>query len=266
VPEGDTIHKIAGFMAPRLKGRVLERVAMADRAAARVVEGRIVDDVFARGKHLFVTLDNLGALRSHLGMYGSWHVYGPDDEWRKPRARASLVLEAGGELYVCFNAKEVELLRSPTVRERIVETRLGSDLVADEVDPGTVVRRAREFLGDDALVADALLDQRIACGIGNVYKSEVLFLERIPPQARIGEFTDTAIARCFALAAELLRKNLGGGRRVTRFEDDGAGRLWVYGRGGLHCLLCGEGRIASARLGRHHRGTFGCPACQRSHR
>jgi len=78
VPEGDTIHKIAGFMAPRLEGRVLERVAMADRAAAGKATGRVVEDVFARGKHLFVTLDDSSALRSHLGMYGSWHVYGPD--------------------------------------------------------------------------------------------------------------------------------------------------------------------------------------------
>ena len=263
MPEGDTIHKIARFMEPRLRGQRLEDVAMADAAAAARCRGRRVTDVYARGKHLFIVLDNRSTLRSHLGMYGSWHAYAPGDPWRKPQSRASLVLTTGDAIFVCFSAKEIELLRSPTVRERIVETRLGPDLVADAIELPRIVQRAREFLDGDALLADTLLDQRIACGIGNVYKSEVMFIEGLLPHATLGELADADIARCFETAAGLLRKNLGGGRRVTRFDNDGAGRLWVYGRGGLPCLRC-DGQIQNARLGRHHRGTYWCPHCQRS--
>ncbi len=262
MPEGDTIHKIAGFMGPRLRGRTLRDVTMADRPAAASCRGRRVEDVHARGKHLFIELDNRTALRSHLGMYGSWHVYAHGDEWRKPRRRASLVIRTDDSVYVCFSAKEIELVRSPTVRERIVETRLGPDLIADDFDPDYVVRRAREFAEPDDLLADVLLDQRIACGIGNVYKSEVLFIERLPPQATLGDVADADVARCFTTAARLLRRNLSGGRRVTRFEADGAGRLWVYGRTGLPCLRCDDGHVEGSRLGRRHRGTFWCPACQ----
>jgi len=261
VPEGDTIHKIANYLAPRLESLPVDRLEIADRDAARRIEGRRITSVSASGKHLFIAFDDDTALRSHLGMYGAWHRYAPGERWNKPRRRASVVLEAGGDTYVCFNAKEIEVVRSPSVRERIVATRLGPDLVASGVDTAAVVARAREFANEDTLVADTLLDQRVAAGIGNVYKSEVLFINRRLPATRLTDVDDAELAEHYSLAADLLRRNLGGGRRVTRFETDSAGRLWAYGRRGLPCLRC-EGRISSACLGRHHRGTYWCAGCQ----
>ena len=261
MPEGDTVHKIANFLAPRLEKQTVVRLSLANVADAKRCTGQKVTAVVARGKHLFIELDNGTAVRSHLGMYGSWHRYACNELWPKPRRQASLVLVTAQDEYVCFNAKEVELIEMPSVRQRIVHGRLGPDLIADTIDPSWLVRRAREFLDDDALVADALLDQRIASGIGNVFKSEVLFIERLSPRERLASVADEALARCFDTAAELLQKNLGGGKRVTRFENDAAGRLWVYGRDGLPCLRC-DTLIVSARLGRHHRATYWCPACQ----
>jgi endonuclease-8 len=261
VPEGDTIHKIAGYLAPRIENEVIERAEARDSALACRCEGRTVTGVTARGKHLFIELDDGNALRSHLGMYGSWHRYPPGAEWRKPRRQASLVLAIAGDDYVCFNAKEVELIRLPSVRERVVHGRLGPDLIADEVSATALVRRARDILEPDVILADVLLDQRVACGVGNVYKSEIAFIERLHPAAPLGGVPDERLAGCFDTAAALLRRNLGGGKRVTRFENDGAGRLWVYGRDGLPCLAC-EGRIRTARLGRHQRSTYWCPRCQ----
>ena len=194
-------------------------------------------------------------------MYGSWHRYAHHEAWRKPRKQASLVVATEGDEYVCFNAKEVELVRTPSVRERIVHGRLGPDLIADPVEFADLVRRSRDILDAEALIADALLDQRVAAGIGNVYKSEVLFIERIHPARRLGETTDDELLRCFATAADRLRRNLGGGKRVTRLENDGAGRLWVYGRHGQPCLEC-DTPIVTRRLGKHHRGTWWCPRCQ----
>lgn len=261
MPEGDTIHKIAGYLAPRLCGERLLAVTMADKHAASRCAGRAVTDVVARGKHLFIALDNGTAIRSHLGMYGAWHRYGHGEDWQKPRHRASLVLRTGEDDYVCFNAKEVELVRTPSVRERVVHGRLGPDLIADDFETAGIVRRAREFLEADALLADVLLDQRVAAGIGNVYKSEVMFIERLPPNVRLADVGDATLARCFEKAAALLQRNLGGGRRVTRFEGDGAGRLWVYGRSGQPCHVCTT-PIESARTGRHQRSSYWCPRCQ----
>jgi endonuclease-8 len=261
MPEGDTIHKLANFLAPRLEAHTVRRVSAPDPSAARQCAGQRVRRVFARGKHLFIEFDNGHLLRSHLGMYGSWHRYGHGEAWRKPRRQASLELATDAEVFVCFNAKEVELLHGPGVRRRILETRLGPDLAAAAPDLGQVLRRAREFQAGDALLADLLLDQRVAAGIGNVYKSEVLFIEGHLPQAPAAAITDAQLQRCYATATTLLRRNLGGGPRMTRFANDGAGRLWVYGRAGLPCLRC-DGRVESARIGKDHRPTYWCDGCQ----
>ena len=261
VPEGDTIHKIAGFLAPRLEGETVRRLHLARGQGGRV-EGRQIDRVQARGKHLYIYFDNDLALRSHLGMHGSWHSYPSTANWQKPSSRASLVLGVDSAWYVCFNAKEVELVERPSVRERVLGARLGPDLATDNVDVTRLPARARALLEPDALLMDVLLDQRVAAGIGNVYKCELLFLGRYPTGTTLADVSDSELVRSYALAGELLRRNLGGGKRHTRFVGDGAGRLWVYGRGGALCLACDTGVIAYQRLGRHHRGTYWCPNCQ----
>lgn len=261
MPEGDTIHKIKNFLAPRLAGQTIVDATLGDSVAARRCIGRRVRDVAARGKHLFIEFDHGIAIRSHLGMHGSWHRYAPGSAWQRPRRQLSLALATADWVYVCFNAREVEVVSLPGVRNRILHARLGPDLILDPVEPVYLVRRAREILDDDALLIDALLDQRVASGIGNVYKSEILFIEGISPQTRLADVDDDILGRCFETAAMLLRRNLGGGRRVTRFERDAAGSLWVYGRGGRPCLRC-DRAIQSRRLGQHQRGTYWCPSCQ----
>jgi endonuclease-8 len=260
VPEGDTIHKIAAYMAPELNGRRVDGVRLGIGAETQF-SGAEIRSVEARGKHLRIQLDNGKMLRSHLGMYGSWHVYAPETAWQKPSHQASLILDAAGRSWVCFNAREIEIVDDPAVRRRLLDTRLGPDLIADELDTNTIVTRAREFEDGDTLLVDCLLDQRVAAGIGNVYKSEVMFLEGLPPDRRLCDATDAVVSACFSRAAGLLRRNLGGGKRVTRFERDGAGRLWVYGRKGLPCHVCST-PIRYRRMGRSHRSTFWCPSCQ----
>ncbi|MEL7538765.1 MAG: DNA-formamidopyrimidine glycosylase family protein [Pseudomonadota bacterium] len=261
MPEGDTIHKIAAFLAPRLENRTVESLRLAMGGGDRAV-GRRIDAVEARGKHLYIGFDNGLWLRSHLGMHGSWHSYPSTTDWQKPSRRASLVLGTVDAYYVCFNAKEVELVARPSVRERVLDSRLGPDLAQPGVDVDALPARARAIVAPETLLMDVLLDQRIAAGIGNVYKCELLFLGRYSPSLRLGEVSDAALRGTFALAADLLQRNLGGGKRVTRFERDGAGRLWVYGRAGKRCLACDVGVVTYQRLGQHHRGTYWCPRCQ----
>ena len=106
-----------------------------------------------------------------------------------------------------------------------------------------------------------LLDQRIASGIGNVYKSELLFIERVAPLAALRDTPDSVLSALYTRAHVLLRANLGGGPRVTRFEGGRAGRLWVYRRAGAPCLRCNT-PIVGAPLGRSLRSTYWCPRCQ----
>ena len=133
MPEGDTIHKLANFLAPQLYGQILVNISLANAPAARRCEGQRVSATVARGKHLFIELDNGLAIRSHLGMHGSWHRYPHGGAWQRPRSQLSLILSTTGWEYVCFNAREVEVVRIPSVRNRIVHAPIGPDLIADNV-------------------------------------------------------------------------------------------------------------------------------------
>lgn len=259
MPEGDTVHAVASYLAPRLEG--LELVGGALRELPEVdLARRRVGRVRALGKHLFVELADGAVLRSHLGMRGAWHRYRPAEPWRLPRGRASLVLATERDVLVCFDAAEVELLRAGSAAERDALARVGPDLLAPEVDLAAVVRRARERAEPGREVAELLLDQRVAGGVGNVYKSEVLFLERLHPRAEAAALGDAALAGLWGRARDLLRANRAGGVRRTR-PQDGRGDLWVYRRGGRPCLRCGAA-VVRALLGRAPRSTYWCPACQ----
>ena len=259
MPEGDTVHKLAAALAAVLCGRAVDSALLEGRSAASLTGGK-VEQVSASGKHLFIVFDSGLMLRSHLGMYGTWHAYAAGQPWRKPERQASIVLAADGKRFVCFNAREVELVGRDSLRRKDLMGRWGPDLVVAE-DFRLLAARARALLSPATLLVDVLLDQRVASGVGNVYKSEVLFLEREPPVRRLGTLSDHGLANLYRCAAGLLRSNLGGGRRVTRCVHDGRGSLWVYKRRGRPCHVCGTG-IVRGVMGRHLRVTYWCPHCQ----
>jgi endonuclease-8 len=260
VPEGDTVHKLAAALRAGLAGVPVARVEVAGDALAALA-GQEVDDVFSRGKHLFIAFDQGILIRSHLGMHGRWHRYGAGEPWQRPARQASLALWTGDRVFVCFNAREVECLPRAGLRHRDLADRLGPDLTDPGVDVTGLAERARARLPPGAPLADVLLDQGVAAGVGNVYKSEVLFLEGQHPLRRLGETSEETLRRLFSRAVELLRRNLGGGPRVTRGDGGPGSDLWVYGRGGRPCLRCGA-LIRSARLGCTLRPSFWCPRCQ----
>lgn len=259
MPEGDTIHNLATVLRPLLVGRHIRASRLHGRADDPLGGGTVAA-IESLGKHLFIRLDDGRTLRSHLGLYGSWHSYGPDEPWQKPPRHASVVLRLDDRVLVCFHAREVELLHQPTVERRELAKRLGPDLTGPS-DAEAIVARARARLPPATPLLDVLLDQQVACGIGNVYKCELLFLERQPPLRRLEAVTDAALAALYRRAAELLRRNLGSGPRTTRFVADDGPRLWVYGRRDAPCLLCGAA-IRYGKLGRDVRGTYWCPQCQ----
>ncbi len=260
MPEGDTIHKLAIYLRPRLQGRWVE-AGVARVPEARPLAGLRIRSVRALGKHLLIGFEDGALLRSHLGMWGSWHRYALGEPWRRPPREAAVELVVDGQIYVCFKPKEVEWLRDLGLRHRLLASRLGPDLIQCDADYAWITQRARELLPDEASLADMLLDQRIAAGIGNVYKSEVLYLERRHPLARIDSIDDEGLVALYRRARTLLRANLGGGPRVTRSPGDDGNRLWVYGRRGCPCLRC-SAVIAFARLGPAQRSTYWCGACQ----
>jgi endonuclease VIII len=268
VPEGDTIFRAAAALRPYLVGRqvVAAQARLPGPRIERVV-GSTVAAVEPRGKHLLIRFDNGLALHTHLRMGGSWHRYRPGEPWRRPRARARVVLEVADSVVVCFDAPVVELLEERSVAAHPALSELGPDLLGATFDAEEALRRLRAPERRDLTLAEALLDQRALAGVGNVFKSEILFVERVNPATRVGEVDDATLRRLLATAERLLRANVAGpsAARVTTATGPGPrprSRTWVYGRAGRPCLRCGS-PIRAARLGGTlPRSTYWCPRCQ----
>jgi endonuclease-8 len=230
--------------------------------------GATVTLVESRGKHLLIGFDSGLELRTHLGMHGSWHRYSPGESWRRPPSRARIVLEVPGAVAVCFDAPTVELFDARARSIHPVLSALGPDLLAPEFDDGACAeaqRRLRDPSRAPLTIAEALLDQSALAGIGNVYKSEVLFVERVDPFARVADLDDETVRRLVMTSRRLLLANREGGARVTTDPNvaglGGPGRVWVYERAGRPCRRCG--RVVRARQhGRLSRWTYWCPSCQ----
>ena len=242
MPEGDTIFRTATTLRSALAGRPLVRFE-ADRLRARPPEpGTLVQAVEARGKHLLIAFGDGRVLHTHMQMSGSWHVYRPGARWRRARTAARVILEVPDAVAVCFSAPVVELLDEREVRLHPRLAALGPDLCSPEADLDEALARL-ERLPSETEIGVALLDQRVACGVGNVYKSEVLFACRADPFARVGDLDARTRRELLRKASELLRRNLSGGPRTT-YE----GGLAVYGRSRRPCPRCGT-PIRSRRQG-----------------
>ena len=257
MPEGDTIHRAAARMRPALEGHTLVRFEAPRLVGDRPRPGERIDAVEARGKHLLVHFAGGLTLRTHLRMTGSWHLYRVGERWQKGRHLARAVLEAdSGWVAVCFQAPVVETYHR-RAGEPTALAGLGPDLTAPAPDLDAVLGRVAGSAGADVEVADVLLDQRIAAGIGNVYKSEVLFLHGLDPFTPVGAVDPARLRRIFATAHELLRANLGRAHRITYRNG-----VAVYGRHGQPCHRCGT-LVEMRRQGPMARSTYWCPSCQR---
>jgi endonuclease VIII len=265
MPEGDTVHKLAAALRPFLEGRALASLWLRDRGGVTSHAGVVVEEVAALGKHLLFALGDRDVLHVHLGLHGRWFRETPGDA----DGMGVVWLETSADRFRCAGAPVAELLRRADLAAHPVLARLGPDLLAADFDPARAVARARHL--DARTVADLLLDQRAACGVGNVYKSEVLFAERLHPGTSPTRIDDARLGAVYLRARALMQQNVGGWPRTTvrpvrRGEAWPAGlpRVFVYGRASDPCLRCGA-RIASRRQGDQARSTYWCPRCQTDH-
>ena len=290
MPEGDTIFRAAEALNRALAGRTVTRFESVYPSLTRVAEdhpivGRTVESVFARGKHLLIAFSGDLVLRTHMRMNGSWHLYRAGVRWQRPARDMRVLVGTEGLVAVGFNVPVAELLSARDLARHTQLQALGPDLLADagrqsqphvgdlftgrqpSFDPGEVILRMRARGGDP--IADVLLNQRVVAGIGNVFKSEILFLAGIDPFTSVARLTDADLERLVGISRDQLAANVmtrtqtlsrSVGRRTTRSLDPGA-KLWVYSRGGKPCRRCGE-FIQSRKTGPDARLTYWCPRCQ----
>jgi endonuclease-8 len=232
------------------------RVRAGGPQVQRVV-GATITAVEAIGKNLLIRFDNGLELRTHLRMNGSWHRYRPGERWRRPPARARLVLEVPGAVAVCFDAPVVELFESRAEAIHPALARMGPDLLAPDYGPNAAAearRRLRDPERAGLTISAALLDQRALAGIGNIWRNETLFHGRTDPWARVSDLDDEVLDGLVATARRLLRQSVG--------EAPGRTPMWVYRRAGRPCRRCGTLVRSEAMTPDIPRTTYWCPTCQ----
>jgi endonuclease VIII len=258
MPEGDTMRYAASRMRPVLEGRVPDEIATPqarhamDRWPQRLA-GRAVRSIDAHGKHLFVRFEGGLTLHSHLRMTGAWAVHERGRRWRRSPRRAWLVMTTPTHEVVEFDGPILELLTDSRTRFDQRLSALGPDVLAESgFDSRRFLRRLREE-DPGRGIGDALLDQRIVAGIGNVWKAEACWSAEVDPWRPVGTVRDAEALAIVEHARGGMQKSAHTGRH---------GRRSVYARSGRSCPRCGEA-IREHGQGDDNRTTFWCPGCQR---
>lgn len=271
MPEGDTIFRSARTLNRALAGRTVTAFESVYPALTRIdhstpVAGRTVAAVTARGKHLLMSFSGDLILHTHMRMNGTWHVYKPGERWRMPKHDMRVRVATASYEAIAFNVPVAEFLTADTLRRHELIQSLGPDLTDPAFDPEDVRRRLATIPNTE--LHDALLNQRVIAGIGNVLKSETLFVARLNPFATAGQLTAEDFDRLMAAARRLMTMNITESAsipraygRATTGSLDRRANLFVYGRAGKACRRCGTA-IAMKKTGADARLTYWCARCQ----
>jgi endonuclease VIII len=246
MPEGDSLHRAAR----RLQVLVGERVEVetpnpraAVKRLAERLDGRVLESVEAVGKNLLLRFSGGVVLRSHLRMTGRWRVY------RRGTLRSGapwLVLRGSEWEAAQWNGPVLSLAGAERVR------RLGPDVLGAGFSAAGAVGRSRSGAAGRSL-GEALQDQRLVAGIGNMWMAEAAWEVRVSPWLPVGDASDEELLAVVAAAERLMRGSLEGGRRAPR---------QVYRRAGRPCRRCGA-IVRSGGQGDANRTAYWCPGCQR---
>lgn len=271
MPEGDSVYRATARLHHALAGKSILRSDFRVPALSTVdLAGYTVSEILPRGKHLLMRLQPPATaepafnqppltLHSHLLMEGRWDLYGPGARFKRPAHTARVVLACDGVTAVGFDIAQVKLV--PTAEEAQLVGYLGPDLLGPGWDAQAAAAnfRAQPHRG----IGEALLDQRLMAGVGNIYRCEVLFLTRLHPLTPVGQVVD--LGKVIEMSQRLLEVNKERSRRVTTGLARTREPYWVYGRAGKPCLRCGAKiqllKIAAEDLGLE-RDCYFCPSCQ----
>lgn len=260
MPEGDTVWRTADRLHRALAG---ETITLSDfrfpEIATLDLRGASTVEVVSRGKHLLHRVDTGLTIHSHLKMEGQWRVERPDDTPRWLR-RADLRAAVGTPSWSALGLRLGLLEVLPTDREGDVVGHLGPDVLGPDWDAALAASR---MLASDAVVGAALLDQRVLAGVGTLWASESLFLERIGPWTPAAELgadrVDALVARIWRLLDTARHHAVQSSTGVRRKGEE----HYVHARSGRPCRRCGDTvRVSMIGPAGRERTMFYCPTCQ----
>ncbi|MGH9560218.1 MAG: DNA-formamidopyrimidine glycosylase family protein, partial [Terracidiphilus sp.] len=249
MPEGDTIFRTARNLGRALEGKTVTAFRSTFPWLMRFnddtpLAGQTVDKIEARGKWLLVHFSSGGILASHLLMNGSWHIYRCGERWQAPRVHMRIVIANAEYEAVGFRVPVAKMHTAASLERDLRVALPANDVLRGEFNAAAALERLAAR-GEEA-IADALLDQSVLAGVGNVFKSEICFVNGLHPFRRVDSLTREEAAAAIACARKLLKANVledsadtivtyrGQQRRTTHASDPGES-LWVYGRAGEAC-------------------------------
>lgn len=275
MPEGDTIFRTARSLGRALIGKPITAFRSNYLLLTRFhddtpITGQTVDRVESRGKWLLIHFSGGATLATHMLMNGSWHLYRHGERWRRPSRDMRIVLENRDYQAVAFT---VPVARIYTEQALAREKRIppaGSDILNPDFDPAAAAIRLRSYPHEE--IGEVLLHQQVLAGIGNVFKSEICFVEGVNPFCLVSALIDTQIAGLIQTAQRLVAANVleesgntivtyRGQQRRTTHTSSPQESLWVYGRSGSPCRRCGT-PVRHRLQGPDARVTFWCQTCQ----
>jgi endonuclease-8 len=274
MPEGDAIYRAARNMHRVLAGQVVTRFETAYAHLDRVnvdtpIVGRIIERCESAGKHHLIVFSGDVILRTHMRMNGSWHLYRHGERWWRGPQAMRVRIDTAEWVAVAFQVPVAEFVTSKQLASTDPVAKLGPDLLGREFDRDEAVRRL--IVSGHQPIAMSLLDQRLVAGIGNVYKSEVLFMAGVSPFTPASAVAQPVLERMMDIARGLLKDNVIDGSspriqtyRSLRMTNPATGHdesLWVYGRAGKPCRKCAT-PIEMKKMGVEARSTYWCPNCQ----
>ena len=275
MPEGDTIFRTARSMGRALAGKTITGFRSTYPLLTRFnddtpLPGQFVDSVESRGKWLLIHFSGGGTLATHMLMSGSWHIYRPGERWQKPASQMRIVLENIDYQTVGFHVPVAQMHTAQSLARDKRIPQPGSDILSADFDPKAAAMRLRGCSSEE--VGDVLLHQAVLAGVGNVFKSEVCFVEKVNPFCRVSSLSEARISALIQTARKLVAANVledsgnmivtfRGQQRRTTHQSSPQDSLWVYGRRGAPCRRCGD-PIRQRIQGPDARVTFWCQTCQ----
>ena len=274
MPEGDAIYRAARTMHRVLAGHVVTRFETAYAHLDRVnidtpIAGWTIERCVSAGKHHLIVFSGDLILRTHMRMQGSWHLYRHGERWWRGPQAMRVRLDTADWVAVAFQVPVAEFVTAKQLASTDPVAKLGPDLLGGEFDRDEAVRRL--IAGGHQPIAMSLLDQRLVAGIGNIYKSEVLFLAGVNPFTPASAVPQAALEHLLDIARGLLEDNVVEGTspriqtyrnlRMTNRASDHDESLWVYGRAGKPCRKCAT-PIEMKKMGIEARSTYWCQICQ----
>jgi endonuclease-8 len=232
--------------------------------------GQMVKKVESRGKWLLIHFSGGGTLCTHMLMSGSWHIYRPAEPWQQPRANMRIAIENNEYIAVGFRVPVAKMLKHQELARARQIPSPATDVLSEQFNAPEAARRLLACANEE--IGDVLLHQEVMAGVGNVFKSEICFVNGLNPFRAIASLTRDEAAAAIVCAQKLLRANVledsgdtivtyRGQQRRTTHASDPSESLWVYGRAGEPCRRCGEA-IRRRIQGVDVRVTFWCPRCQ----